>query len=476
MAALPRLPDTGTVRLLDPGAGVGSLTASVIARAVREGLAITVHVTAFEVEDRLYRELVETLDDCRAVAARHGITVVADPHRGDFVRWATENLAGLLLATDRQRFDLVVMNPPYRKIGASSAERRLLARLGVEVPNLYAAFLALGAELLEPAGQLVAITPRSFTNGPYFRSFRWFFFDRVRLDRLHVIESRGTVFSDADVLQENVIIAATRSAHAAADTVIVSTSDGYRVPPRTRTMPYRNLIHPDDSQRFVRIAAYDGDTRVAAIMAALPATLADLDLEVSTGRVVDFRAREHLRDRPGDGTVPLIYPGHLRSGAVLWPMAGSRKPNALARSHQTEKLLLPAETYVLVNRFSAKEELRRVSAAVFDPQDVPCQAVGFENHLNVYHRHNRGLPSDLAHGLCLWLNSTVVDQYVRQFNGHTQVNATDLRSLRYPSLEELTALGAALGTGLWPEQDKIDRLVGEHVAALQERTVAEDSL
>jgi adenine-specific DNA-methyltransferase len=54
IAALPSLPETGSVRLLDPGAGVSSLTASVVARAARESLPLTVHVTAFEVDERLY--------------------------------------------------------------------------------------------------------------------------------------------------------------------------------------------------------------------------------------------------------------------------------------------------------------------------------------------------------------------------------------------------------------------------------------
>jgi len=41
----------------------------------------------------------------------------------------------------------------------------------------------------------------------------------------------------------------------------------------------------------------------------------------------------------------------------------------------------------------------------------------------------------------LYLNSTLVDQYFRTFNGHTQVNATDLRNLKYPSKDKLENLG-----------------------------------
>lgn len=67
--------------------------------------------------------------------------------------------------------------------------------------------------------------------------------------------------------------------------------------------------------------------------------------------------------------------------------------------------------------------------------------LGFENHLNVFHENKRGMPKALAHGLALFLNTTAVDEHFRRFNGHTQVNATDLKTMKYPSREVLIQLG-----------------------------------
>ena len=64
----------------------------------------------------------------------------------------------------------------------------------------------------------------------------------------------------------------------------------------------------------------------------------------------------------------------------------------------------------------------------------------------------------LAKGLAAFLNSTVVDMYFRQFNGHTQVNATDLRSLNYPTKAELEKLGRKIVDPGMP-QDELDILV-----------------
>jgi hypothetical protein len=119
-----------------------------------------------------------------------------------------------------------------------------------------------------------------------------------------------------------------------------------------------------------------------------------------------------------------------------------KKSNAIERNAETEKWLYPSGSYCVVRRFSSKEEKRRVVASVVEPGafgGVPL--LGFENHLNVFHNDRRGLPEPLAHGLAVFLNTTAVDEAFRRFNGHTQVNATDLKLIKYPSRDVLTQLG-----------------------------------
>ncbi len=184
-------------------------------------------------------------------------------------------------------------------------------------------------------------------------------------------------------------------------------------------------------------------------------SLNNLDLAVSTGRVVDFRAREYLRDKSSARTVPLIYPQNLKGGLVDWPVSKASKPVAIVQCDATDDLLVDAGYYVIVKRFSAKEERRRVVAAVYDPAHISTRRVGFENHLNYFHRNGRGLDRELAIGLAMFLNSSVIDSYFRQFSGHTQVNATDLRNFKYPSTAQLRRLGKQ--GSLWElTQDEID--------------------
>ena len=199
--------------------------------------------------------------------------------------------------------------------------------------------------------------------------------------------------------------------------------------------------------------------------AAVRQSLKDIGVDVSTGPVVDFRLRAHLRDTPEPSTVPLLYSGHFAGQRTVWPQAGGKKPNAIVRNAETEHWLYPTGFYCVVRRFSSKEERRRIVASVVDP-DVfnDAQVLGFENHLNLFHEGKRGLPEGLARGLAVFLNSTTVDTDFRRFSGHTQVNATDLRTMTFPSREALVKLGEwAKAAG-----DLTQAMIDERIGALAE--------
>lgn len=472
IASLARLPETGTLRILDPGAGTGSLTASLVARLLAERPEVKTSVTACEVDPHLHPALAATLDDCVKTASHFGAHIEVNLVRDDFISWAAEEED--LFTQPPRPFDMIIMNPPYKKLAASSRERKLVSAACTETSNLYSAFMALGVHLLRPGGQLLAITPRSFANGPYFRTFRQYFLERMHLDRIHIFEARNKIFSDAEVLQENIIFAATRT-EAARGPVVVSASRSYSDETRQRSVPYAEMVHPADHEYFIHISADEEDTELAASHENLPCTLSELGLRVSTGRVVDFRSKEHLRPDPVPGAVPLVYPLHMREGKITWPMPGAKKNNAIMINEKTKKLTFPSGCYVVVKRLSSKEEKRRVVAAVFDPEQISCERIGFENHVNVFHANEAGLPVEMARGLCLWLNSTILDRFVRRFNGHTQVNATDLRNLRYPSAEQLSMMARSWEPGSWPDQEQIDELVRQNTKQMMRQEQSEQA-
>lgn len=446
MASLFPASTLQTCRLLDAGAGVGALSCAFLDRWTAGGFGFeTVEATAYEIDDILRGHLAQHLAGYNRVKTN----IIA----GDYIELATaEGLHG-------QGYTHAILNPPYKKINSNSAHRLALRRVGIETVNLYSAFVALAVAQAAPGGQIVAIIPRSFCNGPYYRPFRDFILERAAVRHMHLFESRSKAFKDDEVLQENIIIRLERDGQQGPVTVTTSTDDTF-ADLVTHEHPFDRIVFPDDPERFIHVPT-SPEKNAIELSEAIRSTLGDLGIKVSTGPVVDFRLKEHLRDMPGEGTVPLLYPGHFSSTGTTWPIEGMKKPNAIERNADTEKWLYPSGFYCVVRRFSSKEEKRRIVASVVEPSafgDAPV--LGFENHLNLFHENKRGLPEALARGLAVFLNTTAVDENFRRFNGHTQVNATDLKLMKYPSRETLIELGEwAMQQGTLT-QEQIDAKLG----------------
>ena len=204
MTNLLELPSE-SIRVLDPGAGAGMLSASIVAHALSaENATITdIEIVAYEIDQSVSRYLKRTFEMCAELCKREGVKFSYEIHEADFL----ESVAPIIYTIDR--FDVAIMNPPYRKISSGSGEWKLLRKYGLPHSNLYAAFMAMGAILLNRDGQLLSISPRSFCNGPYFLPFRKALLSLMSIKHLHLYNSRSKAFGGDNVLQENIILSCT---------------------------------------------------------------------------------------------------------------------------------------------------------------------------------------------------------------------------------------------------------------------------
>ncbi len=458
------------IELLDAGAGQGALSTAFIKRVCSNtGKPKSISLTAFELDSNVFDYLATALFECERLCERSGIEFKFKILNEDFISSVVPIIKGDFFATSLPFFNAAIVNPPYHKISANSATQALLQSVNIEVPNLYAGFLALIIKLLEKGGELVAITPRSFCNGPYFKLFRQNLLNTMSLERLHVFDSRSSAFCEDKVLQENIIIHGVKS-DKQSETIVISNSVGKIGDPIIKhKIDFTNMVSPDDLDQFIHLVLDSQNISTKVAMDRLACRIEDLGVTVSTGRVVDFRVKSFLRDQTGGNTVPLIYPCHFNGGFIHWPRENSRKANAIVKNDKTRNLFVPAGVYVLVKRFTSKEERRRIVACIYDSNQIHANEVGFENHLNYLHINGQGMPLSLAKGLAAFLNSTVLDNYFRQFSGHTQVNATDLRRLRYPSRESLEILGYKVTEGMG--QLELDRVVEKEIYGEKENFI-----
>ena len=151
---------------------------------------------------------------------------------------------------------------------------------------------------------------------------------------------------------------------------------------------------------------------------------------------------------------------------VEWPCYsmknGKEKPQFIKANKEAfrRRLILEDQNLVLLRRFSAKEQQRRLTAAPLIKGKIGSDLIGLENHVNYIYRPKGKLSKKLALGLSVFLNSSLLDRYFRISNGNTQVSATEIRAMPLPSLEVIEEVGDGVNAlADIPTLAEIDNLV-----------------
>jgi adenine-specific DNA-methyltransferase len=447
-------------RILDPAIGSGTLACAVIERAISAEKPLTLHLDGYEVDPDLAQVAREVLARSVEVAARHSVTLHTQVYERDFILERAP--MGPLFDTSGRTdcYDHVIANPPYFKLNRNDPRVRAVAGLVNGSTNIYTLFMALSLRLLHPSGrghsskQACFIVPRSFCSGAYFTAFRRDFVRQAVPIAVHVFDSREKVFERGDVLQENIILTF-RSRLGGKDDrdpehVFISTSHSATdldVEPSGQEIPFELFLGKRNGTSFFRLPTDKLDRAIVETMDSWEGLLDRYGLDVSTGPVVAFRAKAFLstdlaKVQAGQAA-PLLWMQNVQAQSFEWPVTRGNKPQAILLGANEKNLLVPLNNYVLLRRFSAKEDHRRLVAAplLLNSLDFRCHQIGLENHLNYVYRKDGDLSTAEAVGLSALFNSALIDHYFRVVNGNTQVNATDLRALPLPPMDVIECIG-----------------------------------
>jgi adenine-specific DNA-methyltransferase len=339
------------------------------------------------------------------------------------------------------KYDIVISNPPYKKIGKNDAEASTMSELVYGQPNLYFLFMAMGAHLLKPNGEFVYIVPRSFTSGLYFSAFRKWFSSEMTYADLHLFASRDQVFADDGVLQETIIVRAEKASKKRKNISITQSADGITIETLAITVPYDLCVGADENQ-FLYLPTSVEDIEVLEFINRWEHTLCDIGFKMKTGVVVDFRETLWLRTQKEADTIPLLWSYNLKDNRMIFPIKDKAKPQYLLTCPSTAKLQMKVDNYVILKRFTSKEEPRRIQCALLMKEDfMNYTSISTENHLNFITKMSGDMLQEEMFGIFVVLNSGYMDRYFRILNGSTQVNANEINSIPFPSYDDVLELG-----------------------------------
>lgn len=442
-----------SLRILDPGCGTAILTCALIEFLIRNNSKLKqISLTVYETDKALIPYTKESLDYLRSWLEVKKIELKISIHSNDFILENADCLTdnGNLFSRTIDLFDIIVSNPPYFKL--SIDDKRTIAAKAVinGHPNIYAIFMAISARLLKENGQLIFITPRSYASGSYFKLFREYFFKIIEIDKVHLFASRKDTFNRDKVLQETVIIKGTRKEKTNPEhKVNVYSSKGLKDidSPIIKSFEQKELIDMNSNGKILYLPTSDSDETILNVFKDWNGNLNKYNIQISTGPVVAFRSKEYIHDIYQNGTVflaPLFWLHNVKQMTLEWPVPKPGKGQYVRIQDESKSILVPNKNYVLLRRFSAKDDKSRLVASPYFCNFIEAEYIGVENKVNYIYRPKGHLERNEVIGLCALLNSSLFDSYFRIFNGNVNVSATELREIPLPPLEAIKDVGNSI--------------------------------
>ena len=338
--------------------------------------------------------------------------------------------------------DVVVCNPPYRKMLASEVATYFteFSYIIEAQPNLYALFIALCVKLLVPGGTCALVTPTSFLSGQYFSKLRTFLITQTKVLSIGMVSERQGVF--IDVQQETALTLVRReyNGHAlstVADVCVVS-RDGNYVNVGKCFLPNSGASWP--------IPRKESDVALLRRAAKALAHLTDYGYAVRIGCFVwnrDTRptyvsAKSAARAK-GGSAVPLLWASDIAADECLrfdgLPKA-NKEPCFVNLGSLLHRSVIRRPS-VLLQRVTSNEQSKRLVAAVV-PKEIFDSYGGFvgENHIVILEQvapEPALSPAQLAQ----LLGTPTVNRYFRCISGAINVSSFELNQLRLPNPDRL---------------------------------------
>lgn len=439
MASFFTVPKADSLRILDPGAGTGILSAAAIETICKRGTAKEIFLVCYENDTLFLPVLQKNLARLRQKCRReYGIALTFQIREENFVLSKHDQCSLSLFAMGEEPFDMVIMNPPSEPLRAQSPEYAATEDFCHGVTDLAFAFTAMAYFSLKEGGQMVAALPVSYASGVTLAPLRARIMQDSYLERVHAFfrkskdefrpnEAKGTLllkFVKAPLPQDHKILLSSSFGKGKEVTLL-------------RPMPYHNIVSKETGALV--LPESEVDIAILSLVRSFPETLASLHLRMRTGLTLESRYPDALRASATEGAIPLLAPADLENGVAR---------------HGGKKFIIPVipslaqpnRNMILIKRVPAKKDKRHLFCGIyFSASMSQFRYISTSNKLNYIERIDGAeMDSPLLYGLYAILSSDLYERYCTLLSKSPQINATSYGDLPLPEEKLLREIGNRL--------------------------------
>ncbi|QEM82690.2 HsdM family class I SAM-dependent methyltransferase [Halomonas binhaiensis] len=337
-------------------------------------------------------------------------------------------------------FNLVLSNPPYRKMKRAEVEQLSTPRLRNIVEgqsNLYALFTLHALDLLQDGGEACLITPMSFFSGRTFCKLRQALDNEAYIKSLDLIHEKGSSFFGAE--QDAALTHLCKGRQPNNHQTRINLIDTEE---RVTDLGLWTISQGSSPWTFPRTTE---GVNVLNRCQKLNARIVDYGYKIVTGHLVDYRDKRprytSLDKAPNPQKVlPLIWAHAVQPGVL--DIERARAAGCPCFVDQSTipsgagEIRTPA---VALQRVTAPKQVRRLVAAAIPTNlyETFGGVVG-ENHV-LFLVAIENPPLVPAEGLAALIGSSWTNEQFRCISGATNVSSYELSQLRLPPPEHLVA-------------------------------------
>jgi adenine-specific DNA-methyltransferase len=354
------------------------------------------------------------------------------------------NVDGLLATRQGAALpDVLVCNPPYRKLNSLETKRYQSTFDDVirNQPNVYGLFIRKTLDTVKDGGLIGLLTPTSYLSGASFSKLRGCLLERSDVLQIDMLSDRGSMFIS---VKQEIVVTILRAWHEPAPST--ASTDVFVLGPNGDYLPVGHCRFASTGAPWPVPRSVEDAVLLNASLTWM-SRLSDYSFTVKVGHLIAFRdkrKRFSVRpiDRPQNTIVPLVWAGDitmqgLEHGRVTRQLRTDYfvEVSDLAHSSVTH------EPSVVLQRLTSNDQPHRLIAAAV-PAKWQKQQGGFvaENHVIVMqtHKDNHWTPDMMAS----ILNSPLINRLYRSISGAANVAVSELNELPLPDPAKLSqALG-----------------------------------
>ncbi|MCB2300862.1 Eco57I restriction-modification methylase domain-containing protein [Clostridium tagluense] len=412
-----------TLRILDPSCGNGILLFKILEKIFSYYSPQTIIIDVYDIDINLLNNVKKIMETIIFTETKLSIRYINE----DFLK-----------NNDDEKYDYIIMNPPYKKINVQMVPENLKGLLYGQ-PNLYHLFITKALDMLEENGVLCILSPKNYLSGKYTEKLRQYIVSNFSIIKIHTFNDRKTVFGN-NITQEICIIHI-KKAHD--QNVLMSYNGNAKFKARI------NEIILENDTKIIYTPRSKKDYKLIKRFEKFPFKTIGKEILMKTGKIVQFRINGkeiNLKDEEFfhfQNGIPLIVYRHISTDKLKYqPLIGKTKNKAitLLDDKSNNSVLIKNSNYVLIRKNIDKNYDKLIHCIGY-LKELKSEMIALDNGIAYFTNNDDSLTEEEVLGLQCILMSKQFDDYYRMINSSHTINVYELENMHFPDLEIIRLIG-----------------------------------